>query len=130
MPRSPRQLAPEIDRSTPFQSTAEQNPVEIISLKNKGDFLIHRVVLQNPGIRPDATMFHVKHFCVKRSNFPGRQKRTSGGSADVSRETFLRKTGREKRQPPATSAGNPVGTRFYGAGVPNGNRTRVFTVKG
>jgi hypothetical protein len=41
-----------------------QEVVKAISLKNKGDFLMHRVVLQNRMFRP---------------------------TADVSRETFLRK---------------------------------------
>jgi hypothetical protein len=37
----------------------------VMSLKNKGDFLMHGVVLQIRVFRPPAAMFHVKHSCVK-----------------------------------------------------------------
>jgi hypothetical protein len=36
-----------------------------MSLKNKADFLMHGVVLQNRVVRRGAAMFHVKHSCVK-----------------------------------------------------------------
>jgi hypothetical protein len=59
-----RGAAPQ-SRIPPVQDAAMQNPVNVNSLENKDDFLIHRVVL---------------HFSMFRP------------SADVSRETFLRKS--------------------------------------
>jgi hypothetical protein len=38
---------------------------KVISLKNKADFLMHGVVLQNRVFRDAGAMFHVRHFCVK-----------------------------------------------------------------
>jgi hypothetical protein len=70
----------------------------VMSLKYKGNFLMHGVVLQNrvfrAPARETAPMFHVKHSCVKKDCRP---RRTAG---DVSRETFLRKSGSQKTGPP------------------------------
>jgi hypothetical protein len=52
---APLRFLPALRRSTPSRSTAEQDLVSVMSLKNKDDFLIHRVVLQNRGI-PAADM--------------------------------------------------------------------------
>jgi hypothetical protein len=68
----------------------------VMSLKYKGNFLMHGVVLQNrvfrAPARETAPMFHVKHSCVKKDCRP---RRTAG---DVSRETFLRKNGLRKKR--------------------------------
>jgi hypothetical protein len=53
---------------------------KVMPLKNKGDFLLHGVVLQNRVFRRGAAMFHVKHSCAKDLR-----------SRDVSRETLVRK---------------------------------------
>src|SRR5882724_5796857 len=72
-------------------------------LKNKGDFLMHGVVLQNRVFRPPR-MFHVKHSCVKEAVLPSDggpmfhvkpfspAPLTKNPARDVSRETSLRKT--------------------------------------
>jgi len=36
-------------------------------LKNKADFLVHGVVLQNRVFRPARALFHVKHSRVKEA---------------------------------------------------------------
>src|SRR4029453_983599 len=48
------------------------NPAQVMSLKRKGDFLMHGVVLQNRVFRTAAAMFHVKHRCVKAAPPPVR----------------------------------------------------------
>jgi len=61
---------------------------KVMLLKNKGDFLMHGVVLQFscfPGPRPvKHPMFHVKPFSPAPL--------TQNPRRDVSRETFLRKS--------------------------------------
>jgi hypothetical protein len=71
--------APPHARIPSIPDAAMQNPVNVNSLENKGDFLIHRVVL---------------HFSMFRH------------SADVSRETFLRKSPGADFSAPAESAGS------------------------
>jgi len=41
------------------------NVRKVNSLKRNDGFLMHGVVLQNRVFRPRASMFHVKHSCVK-----------------------------------------------------------------
>src|SRR5262245_60382304 len=93
--RGPR--APAVKNDTfraprPDGRTVADGPklVMVMSLKQKGDFFIHRVVLQNRIVPVSRPMFHVKHFCVKpvpRDRHPSRSRRAS--PRDVSRETFL-----------------------------------------
>jgi hypothetical protein len=52
---------------------------KVMSLKNKSDFLMHGVVLQNRVFRPASAMFHVKHLSVE--GLPSQP--------DVSRETIF-----------------------------------------
>jgi hypothetical protein len=41
---------------------------KVMSLRNKGYFSMHGVVLQNRIFRTRRAMFHVKHFCVIRES--------------------------------------------------------------
>jgi hypothetical protein len=73
-----------------------------MSLKNKDDFLMHGVVLQNRMFRPRPAMFHVKHFCVNRQfSACGIGSESLTAHPDVSRETVNRKDAKTQRGPSA-----------------------------
>src|SRR5215813_7872271 len=77
--------------------TVENGPklVMVMSLKQKADFLLRGVVLQNRIVPVSRPMFHVKHFCVKAALAAAPSPRSRRASPrDVSRETFLRKAAR------------------------------------